>query len=234
MYARLRPGAVLCASMAISAGMAQAAAIYSTTVGSTFGIATGAVALGPSGLTTVSMVGAGVASGGGVVSPGGVRPATKEIAVVGSAPSPGSAAVSTYMSGHLITIDNSAGLTPIVAPFTFDYFWIVSLSAGAGPAEFASGGGFFHITGIDNEVLTIAGLPVSEYLAHHSYTTALGGTGGSGGLLVSGSIIVPAGVISVFSVITDTTGTAVVVPEPGTAALLLLSSGLLCGRRFFR
>ncbi len=29
--------------------------------------------------------------------------------------------------------------------------------AGAGPAEFASGGGFFHITGIDNEVLTIAG-----------------------------------------------------------------------------
>ena len=235
MYARLKLGTALCASMAVSAGVIEAAAIYSTTVGSTFGISTGSVALGPSGLTTASMSGAGLAGGGGLVSPAGVRPATKDIGVAGSAPSPGSAAVSTFMSGHLITIDNSLGLTPIVVPFTFDYFWIVSLSAGPAPDEFASGGGFFHITGIDNEVLTIAGIPVSEYLAHHSYTTALGGTGGSGGALVSGAIFVPAGVLSVFSVITDTTGSAVVVPEPGTAASLLLAGGLLLGgRRFFR
>ena len=222
LYASAAPVCAALLLLSLTAIPAHAAAIYTTVVSSTFGIGGATVVAGPSGLLPPVTTGAGTAGGGGMVSPGGVFPAAIGIGVTGTAPFAISTASSTYMASHLITIDNSAGLTALIRAFTFEYSWTVTLGAGPAASEFASGGAFFHITGIDNEILTIAGIPVAEYLLNPTYTT-LTGTGGAGGGLVTGSIIVPAGVLSIFSVITDTSGfAAVTVPEPGSAVLLSL------------
>jgi hypothetical protein len=219
----------LTALTALLAAPGFPAAVYTTHVGSTFGI--GPIAIveaGPSGLIPAPFtIGAGTAGGGGIVSPDGVKPATIDSGVTGAAPGPVSLATSTFIAGHIFRIDNSTGLSPIVAAFTFDYFWDVTLSADTPGVDFASGGGFFHITGIDNEVLTVGGVVVAEYLVHRTFDTAGGGTGGAGTGFITGSITVPAGVISVFSVITDTTGAASSVPEPAGLAwtsLLLIAA----------
>lgn len=197
---------------------AWAAAIYTTTASSTFTISAHSVVLGPV-PGTVTEFGAGTASFSAVASPSGIFPATKTVGVAGTAPSPVSFAASTKQAGHIFAIDNTSGAGTIVAPFTFTYSWDVMISAGAPPNEWATAGAFFHITGIDNEILRIGGVSVSEYLHRPSYETILGDTGGVGAVTVTGTIEVPGGVFSAFSVITDTAGTAASVPEPASAFL---------------
>lgn len=63
------------------------------------------------------------------------------------------------------------------------------------------------------------------------YTTAGGGTGGAGGGMITGAITVPAGTISIFSVITDTNGFAISTPEPSTAAMIALAAAVSFLRR---
>ena len=199
-----------------------AGAIYTTSVSSTFAIGSGGVAAGPT-ITFSMSTGAGMAGFGGMVSPGGVLPATISSGVTGTSPFAVSTATSTYQAGHLITLDNSASATPIMVPFMFSYSWMVTLGAMDPMLDFASAGAFFHITGIDNETLTIGGVPMGEYLVSHRYTTLGGGTGGSGMATVMGAIFVPAATFSVFSVITDTDGVASSVPEPSTAVLFAIA-----------
>jgi hypothetical protein len=214
---------------ALAATVAPAGAIYTTSVDSTFAIGPGTVSAGPV-LTSSFSTGAGFAGFGGSLSPSGAKPAVISSGVTGTAPFAVSSASSTYQASHIITLDNSAGLTPMMAAFTFSYGWTVTLSADVDPFDFATAGAFFHITGIDNETLTIAGVPVAEYLVHPVYTTAAGGTGGAGGGMVTGSIIVPSGAISTFSVITDTHGYAQSVPEPSTAVMLAFAAAVTCLR----
>lgn len=209
---------------------AWAAAIYTTTASSTFTIAAHAVELGPVPGTKTEF-GAGTASFSVVASPTGAFPGTKTVGVTGTAPFPVSFAESTQRAGHIFAIDNTAGAGTIVAPFTFTYSWDVMISSGAPPNEWAKAGAFFHITGIDNEVLKIGGISVSEYLHQPSYQTILGDTGGVGAVTVTGTIEVPGGVFSAFSVITDTAGTAASVPEPASALLAAGGLALLALRR---
>lgn len=210
---------------------APAAAIYSTTVSSTFAIGGAGVVAAPAGASS-STGGTGLATFSGLVSPSGALPAGKLIGVDGTASSaPASFATSTYMAGHLISFDNSAGLVPLLAAFTFSYSWTITVGAGFPATEFASAGAFFHITGIDNETLTIGGLAVAEFLIHPMFSTLLGETGGAGGATVAGSILVPAGAMAVFSVITDTSGVAVAAPEPATFTLAASFIALALWRR---
>ena len=220
-------------TLLLAALPAPAAALYFTDVSSTFAIGGAGVVAGPA-VPSSSTGGTGVASFTGLVSPSGALPASKMIGVGGSAASPpASFATSTYLSGHLISFDNTAGLVPLLAAFTFSYSWTIVVSADFPGAEFATAGAFFHITGIDNETLTIGGLVAPEFLVHPMFSTALGETAGVGGAVVAGSILVPAGEFAVFSVITDTSGLAVSAPEPATFGLALLAA-LVAGTRRFR
>lgn len=204
---------------------AWAAAIFTTAASSTFSITADAVVLGVTPGTKTEF-GAGSASFSVTASPDGVFPAAKTVGTSGTAPFPVSFADASQRAGHIFAIDNTSGTGTIIAPFTFTYSWDVLISAGPAPAEWARGGAFFHITGIDNEILKIGGLSVAEYLHHPLYETILGDTGGAGAVTVTGTIEVPGGVFSAFSVITDTAGTAASVPEPSTA--VLAASALAC------
>jgi len=214
----------------LSTALAPAAAIYTTVVDSTFAMGPGTFVAGPV-MTSSTSTGAGSAGFGGTVSPSGVKPATIGSGVTGTTPFAVSYASSTYQASHLITLDNSSGTSPMMAAFTFSYGWTVTLGADVHPLDFASAGAFFHITGIDNEILTIAGVPAAEFLVHPMYTTAGGGTGGAGGGMITGAITVPAGTISIFSVITDTNGFAISTPEPSTAAMIALAAAVSFLRR---
>ncbi len=214
----------LLATLLFCAPLLPAGAFYSTTVSSEFLIGPGvAVVAGPS-LPTITEFGGGAAFAAGVVSPAGVLPATSAIGVSGFAPAPVSLASSSFQSGHIFTIDNSAGDVPVFLAFTFSYGYDVDLGAATPFQDYAEGGAFFHISGIDNEVLTIAGVPVAEFLFNPTFDTLLGGVGGTGGGFVTGGIAVPAFTVSVFSVITDTAGLAYSIPEPATAALVSLAA----------
>jgi hypothetical protein len=204
---------------------AYATAMYSTTASSTFAIAADGVALGPV-FTAKTEIGAGVAFFSGAQSVAGVFPATLSVAIAGSAAQPpNSLATSTYMSGHIFSIDNTHGGGTLIVPFTFSYEWDTDIAVTDVLREFAEAGAFFHITGIDNEGLTIEGMSVTEYLVNPRYSTGLGSIGGFGAFTVHGTIEVPDGVYSEFSVITDATGRAFAVPEPST--LWLLGLGLV-------
>lgn len=213
------------------AGLAQAGAFYTTTASSEFVIGGPVtVVAGPS-VPDELEIGAGMAGSGGIVSASGVLPATKSIGTTGIAPFPVSVAASSFQSGHIITIDNAAGTTPLFLAFTFSYGYSVMLGAD-GPGDYATGGAFFHITGIDNETLTIFGVPAAEYLFHPTFDTLLGGTGGMGGAVITGGVSVPAFSVGTFSVVTDTAGYAESVPEPGTLFLAIPAVLVLAlGRR---
>lgn len=211
------------------ATMAQAAATYSTSVTSSFLIGGPVtVVAGPS-IPSVVEIGAGTAGGGGAVSPSGTLPATKDIGVAGIAPFPLSLASSAYQTGHIITIDNLAGTTALFLAFTFSYGYDITLAAD-GPGDYAEAGAFFHITGIDNEALTIFGVPAAEYLFRATFDT-IGGVGGAGGAVITGGISVPAFSVGTFSVVTDTAGLAYAVPEPGTASLAIPAALVLLAWR---
>lgn len=199
-------------------------AFYSTSATSTFAIGGYTVVVGTD-LGHTLEIGTGVATSSGVLTPGGTLPASRTVSSSGSTTAPpNSFASSDYMTGHVFTFDNSAGLTPATIAFAFSYSWAVAIGADTPGLDFASGGAFFHITGIDNETLLIGGVPVAEFLFHPVALTSLGEIGTVGAGLTEGFIVVPAGEISVFSVITDTAGSAAssTVPEPSTALLGLL------------
>lgn len=213
--------AVLCLAQAPGA---FGAAIYSTSVGSSFAIGGPATVVNGPEISPVFTTGNGLATATGIVSGDGVKPATSSLSLTGSAfAPPNSSATSSYMSGHIFRIDNSLGLATIVVSFSFTGLWDVIVSATNPFTEFAMAGAFFHITGIDNEGLRIGGVLVPEFLLNPIYSTAPGPAAGMGMFAVDGTIEVPAGVISVFSVITDTSGSASAVPEPGSATLILLA-----------
>ncbi len=211
------------------------AALYSTSASSTFATAGMAVSVGSDGGFETE-IGNAAASFGGTVSPGGTLPATRLVGTSGTASSPpNSLATSTYQSGHVFTIDNTGSLTPLFIAFTFSYSWTIAVGVDDPTGELATGGAFFHITGIDNEELTIGGVPAAEYLFQVNYSTALGQTGGTGGDVVTGGILVPAGEAAAFSVITDTTGSALSnVPEPASWSLAAVGVLSLLFRRFHK
>ncbi|MEZ5402974.1 MAG: PEP-CTERM sorting domain-containing protein [Bryobacteraceae bacterium] len=208
----------------------QGAAFYITDVSSTFAIGPAAVTLGPTPGSKIE-IGTGTAAFSTTSTPDGVKPAGIASSVSGGVTGPASFASSVQPSGHLFTIDNSGGTGPVIAPFVFTYSWDIAIGADAPPFEWAEANGFFHITGIDNEILTIGGVPVPEYLDDVHFSTMAMETGGMGSLMVGGEIIVPAGVVSIFSVITDTGGRAGATPEPGSFALLAAGSALLAWKR---
>lgn len=220
--------ALFIVSMAIYAPAARSTAIYSTTASSTFAISGAGVVLGPI-FSSETEIGSGVAAYSGAQSGAGIFPATLSVAVSGSASQPpDSLATSTYMSGHFFSIDNTHGTGTLVVPFTFSYDWTTTTSVTDALHESADAGAFFHITGIDNEFLVIGGVSVAEFLINPHYFTSLGETGGSGSSSITGTIEVPGGVLSEFSVVTDATGKAIArVPEPST--LWLLGLGLALG-----
>ena len=172
----------------------------------------------------------------------GVRPVEKSINIGGLASGPEtSLASSTRMTGHVIEIDNldrpGVFTDDIRVHFDFIFLWSVALSADSPAADFASSGAFFGISGfepgidaidIDGDGLgALTDFPGgSAYLFNPTYTTLGGGTGGVGTMSVSGDIIVHANRVGAFSVITDSTGLAFHVPEPGS--LLLVGLALLC------
>jgi len=210
-----------------------AAAIYSTSVTSDFMIGGATVFKGPEVPVTLFTPGA-FSTATGLVSADGILPAIRGIAVAGIAPVSVTSATSTYQSSHLIHIDNSTGLAPLLAAFTFGYSWDIVLGVTSSPADRATGGAFFHITGIDNEILIVEGAPVAEFLLNPTYDTLTGSTGGTGTGMIGGGIIVPAGEVSLFSVITDTNGFAISTPEPATLGLALTALGFLAVRRRVR
>jgi PEP-CTERM motif len=225
---------VFCGSL-LSASRAEAGVMYSTLVDSKFSIAADSIELG------MPFGGSSVASGNGIAYYFGSATtsavsASLHVEVSGSAFAPPvSFASSTFMSGHVFTIDNLGGpgldTSEIKVPFVFEYSWDIDLAHDFPGSEFASAGAFFDISGIDNEKLFVTGLGfIPRYLHHIRETTLLGGTGSSGGMKITGEIVVPAETLSKFSVITDTTGLAAAVPEPsslivfGLGALVLLAS----------
>jgi hypothetical protein len=215
----------------LSAAAAHGAAIFSTTVFSEFDIL--AAVTGPPGFGSSTEFGTGSAVFSGTVSGDGVLPATVSSSVSGSASAPpDSLAIATYQAGHFFVIDNSEGLGPIIAPFTFRLVWSVAVSVDNALWELASAGAFFHITGIDNEILTIDGTPVPEFRFHPRVSTELGETGTSGDSTITGTITVPAGVVSAFSVVTGTNGLAGArTPEPASWSLVLGGLGYAWWRR---
>lgn len=223
--------ALFVVSMAFYAPAARSTAMYLSTASSTFVISGAGVVLGPV-ITSETETGTGIAVYSGAQSGAGVFPTTLSVAVSGSASQPpNSLATSTYMSGHIFSIDNTHGTGTLVVPFTFSYDWTTAISVGDPLHEFADAGAFFHITGIDNEFLVIGGSSVAEFLLNPRYSTGLSETGGAGSGSISGTIEVPGGVFSEISVITDATGRAIArVPEPST--LWLLGFGLVFGLRW--
>lgn len=220
--------ALIVVSMTVFSPAAQSTAMYSSTASSSFAVSGAGVMLGPV-ITSETEIGTGVATFGGAQSGVGVLPATLSVAISGSASQPpNSLATSTYMSGHIIRIDNTHGSGTLIVPFTFSYEWDTDISVTDALHEFAEAGAFFGISGIDNEFLVIGGVSVAEFLLNPHYSTGLGEIGGIGSGSVSGTIEIPGGVFSEISVITDTTGRAIAqVPEPST--LWLLSFGLAFG-----
>jgi PEP-CTERM motif len=246
---RLRRGGLFVCSLVfgvcgtlLTASRAQAGVMYSTVVDSKFSIAAGSVELGmPFGGSSVE-IGNGLASFSGLATsflePPATLHATLHAEVLGSAfAPPASFASSTFMSGHVFFIDNLGGLgfdtVEITVPFVFEYSWKIDLAHDFPFSEFASAGAFFDISGIDNEKLIVTGLgEVPRYLHHIMETTLLGGTGSSGTMTITGAIVVPAETLSVFSVITDTTGKAVaVVPEPSSLIVFGLGALVLVATR---
>lgn len=221
---------------------AEAIVMYSTLVDSKFSIAADGVELGMPFDGSSVEIGSGIAFYSGTATTFEL-PATLHVEVSGSAFAPPvSFASSTFMSGHVFTIDNLGGpgpdTFPITVPFVFEYSWDIDLARDFPGSEFASAGAFFDISGIDNESLFVDGLGfVPRYLHHITETTLLGGTGSSGSMTITGAILVPAETLSKFSVITDTTGLAAAVPEPcslivfGLGAWVLVSSRCAFGRR---
>ncbi|MBL8379070.1 MAG: PEP-CTERM sorting domain-containing protein [Burkholderiales bacterium] len=151
------------------------------------------------------------------------------------------------MTGHVIRINNEGGpgpdTTDIRIAFGFSFSWDVDLSADDPMRDFASAGAFFALSGfeagidaidIDGDGLGPLTDPFmsSAYIFNPTYTTLGGGTGGSGTITIGGFIIVRAESIGEFSVITDATGRAFHIPEPGSMLLVGLAlAGLAATRR---
>lgn len=229
-----RVAALIC--LAGSASPGWAAAVYVTEASSTFAVGPGTVVIG-SHFGTFDVIGSGASAHYlGSTTGAGVKPAVIEVKVDGSAVAPPTSfATSTFMSGHIFTIDNTGtgpgSTTTLAVPFSFSYTWDTTVSVDDAALEFASSGAFFGISGfeagidaidIDGDGLgPITGSPSAGFLFNPTSSTSLGETGSSGTGAVTGFIIIEAGMIGSFSAITDASGRAfaTVVPEPGTLVM---------------
>ncbi|HHM05590.1 MAG TPA: hypothetical protein ENJ19_07590 [Gammaproteobacteria bacterium] len=159
-------------------------------------------------------------------------------AVSGSADAPFGSSDATVLNSALITLDNSLGLTDATAVFTFSYSWLAELTKTDVLLEAGHASPFFHLTGFapsGAETLAIdtgsGPTAVSDWLVNPAIALTLGGTAtsdsSSGSATVTALVTVPSGSIDSFSVVTDSSGSALhqSIPEPDIALLLLAGAG---------
>lgn len=242
---RLRLAACLLAGLGalVSSGPAQAAATYLSSVRSIFTLIappdfTVTDHLPSASTDTIGNATAAVTKH--LRSPDGVHPATVDAAVAGSAAyAPDSMSMASAKSGHhfLVPRVSPAGPLPTVEiHFTYEIFWDTDLAITRPGQEFAEGGGYFALSGF-RDGLTELTLDAG-FLGHVVSGTFTDGSDGwefnphyfeadgspvheSHSAMVSGTIKVFSGKVGAFSVISDTAGRAVSVPEPATLWLLL-------------
>lgn len=178
-----------------------------------------------------------------VASADGVKTATVDSAVAGSANAPPtSLSNAAAQRGHVYVVPRVSGTDPlpeIIVPFTFTISWSVHLAIDHPDLEFASGGAFFGISGFEEGIDSItldAGMPGEVAVVdgklgwrfNPRYELVGPGPGPMTldephSTIVTGTIKVFSGMVGEFSVITDTAGRAGArVPEPASWSLVLL------------
>ncbi|WP_173133244.1 PEP-CTERM sorting domain-containing protein [Pseudaquabacterium terrae] len=226
-----------------STSPASAAAVYTSSARSTFTL------IAPPGFTvtdhlpSTSTVATGTATAAvtkHLRSADGIHPATVDAGVTGSATyPPDSSSMAAVQSGHhfiVPRVDADGPLPTVEIDFIYEIFWETDLSITRPGFEFASGGAYFALSGFRDGIteLTLdAGFPGSIVTG-----TFPDGSDGwefnpkyvefdgspvheSHSLTITGTITVFSGRFGAFSVITDAAGSAVSIPEPSTAWLLI-------------
>ncbi len=201
------------AALALQAGLGRAAAVYVTTVSPTFGVqaASGDVVVG-SHFGTLVAVGPGASAHDlGVSSAGFIKPAK-----------------------ILATVDGSA-VASVIVPFRFGFTWDSAVRVVEPSLGFVSSGAHFGTSGfkpgidatdVDADVDDF-GLPTgamtgpdSGFLFNPGNATSLSEAESLDSRVVTGFIIVAAGEVGAFSVITDASGRAFArVSEPASIGI---------------
>lgn len=243
MYPLLR-GLVLSLTV-IAATPVWALATFESAASSAFASAAEGVVIGPGTGGSKAVSGNGVATFAGMVSPDGELPATIVGSVDGSAFAPPlSSATATQMAGHVFTIDQT-GEGGVTVPFSFAIEWSTELAVDDLAHEVAVAGAYFAVSGFDIDTLTIddtvtlgervfddAGKLI-RWEFNPVRSTSAGDFGSAAGFaLITGTVVVAADTVGMWSVITDVSGFAGArVPEPGALSLVALAAGLLTRRR---
>lgn len=188
----------------------------------------------PASMTTTGTGLASIDADSQIEAPPGLFTMTSEVS--GSADAPFGTSTSTVLNGLFIELDNLAGAAAATAIFEFSYSWFAEVTRTEPDNELGFASPFFHITGLapsGTETLMIddgtgvGPVPVADWLVHPvAELSLLGGADLSatetGAETVLAYVTVPAFSFDAFSVITDSSGVAVHIPEPGSLALLAM------------
>lgn len=214
-----------------------------------------AISLTPGGTTSTFTLGTGTASlDADLQVPAAPVPFTvgttffQTSEVSGSAEAPFGLGDASVLNDGFIELENPS-LTPATALFRFEYSWDADVTRDSVINEAASASPFFHLDGFapsGGETLAIDSgggfMPVADWLVHPMIGLPIG-TGplsdsATGSMEVIAAVTVPGAPspttsrLEAFSVITDSFGDAVHVPEPSRAVLTLAGCvGLILIRR---